>query len=278
MRFIVARTYEYENIIMSAIYSSNKVKVKTVFISDVHLGFPGCSANFLLDFLRNVECDKIYLVGDIIDLLYMRKKFHWPQEHNDVIRTLLGKAKNNTEVIYIPGNHDELFRSYNDAVFGNITIKNEVIHTTADGKRLLILHGDQFDSVVKNSRLMVILGSNLYNGLLNTNRFVNYIRYKLGLPYWSLAATLKHKVKGAVNYISNFETAISQMAKQKKVDGMICGHIHRPEIRTIGGVLYCNCGDWVESCSALIENQDGSLEILHWTEEFESLKRIPVAA
>ena len=263
---------------MDTVYSSKKVKVKSVFISDVHLGFPGCSANFLLDFLRNVECEKIYLVGDIIDLLYMRKKLYWPQEHNDVIRTLLGKAKHGTEVIYVPGKHDELLRSYNDTVFGNITIKDEVIHTTADGKRLLVLHGDQFDNVVKNSRLMAILGSNLYNGLLKANRFVNYVRFKLGLPYWSLAAALKHKVKGAVNYISNFETAISQMAKQKKVDGMICGHIHRPEIRTIENVLYCNCGDWVESCTSLIENQDGSLEILHWTEQYESIKQLPVAA
>lgn len=263
---------------MSGVYSANKIKVKSVFISDVHLGFPGCSANFLLDFLRNVECEKIYLVGDIIDFLHMRKKLYWPQQHNDVIRTLLGKAKHGTQVIYVPGNHDELMRSHIDTAFGNVVIKDEVIHTTADGKRLLVLHGDQFDSVVKHSRLMAIVGSNLYDGLLRANRIVNYIRNYLKLPYWSLAAALKHKVKGAVNYISNFETAVSQMAKQKGVDGMICGHIHRPEIRNIDNVLYCNCGDWVESCTALIEEQDGSLEILHWTEEYESVKRIPVAA
>ena len=263
---------------MSGLYPANKVKVKTVFISDVHLGFPGCSANFLLDFLRNVECEKIYLVGDIIDFLYMQKKMYWPQEHNDVIRTLLGKAKHGTQVIYVPGNHDEVLRGHNDTVFGNVLIKDEIIHTTADGKRFLVLHGDQFDSVVKYSRLMAIVGSNLYEGLLNANRLVNYIRSGLGLPYWSLATALKHKVKGAVNYISNFESAVSQMAKQKKVDGMICGHIHRPEIRNIDDVLYCNCGDWVESCTALIENQDGSLEILYWAEEFEFIKRLSVAA
>jgi len=263
---------------MSGIYSAKKIKVNSVFISDVHLGFPGCSANFLLDFLRKVECEKIYLVGDIIDLLYMRKRLYWPQQHNDVIRTLLGMAKHGTEVIYVPGNHDELMRGYTDTSFGNIIIKDELIHTTADGKRLLVLHGDQFDSIVKNSRLMSILGSNLYDYLLRANRIVNFVRHHLKLPYWSLAAAIKHKVKGAVNYISNFETAVSQIAKQKNVDGLICGHIHRPEIRTINNILYCNCGDWVENCTALIENLDGSLEILHWTEEFESIKRIPIAA
>lgn len=263
---------------MNGIYPGNKVKVKSVFISDVHLGYPGCSAKFLLDFLRNVECEKIYLVGDIIDFLYMRKKVHWPQEHNDVIRTLLGKAKHGTKVIYVPGNHDEPIRAHNDTVMGNVLIKNEIVHTTADGKRFLVLHGDQFDSIVKNSRLMAILGCKLYDWLLKANHIVNYVRYRLRLPYWSLAAALKHKVKGAVNYISNFETAVSQMAKQKKVDGMICGHIHRAEIRKIDNVLYCNCGDWVESCTALIENQNGSLEILHWTEQFESIKQLPAAA
>jgi UDP-2,3-diacylglucosamine pyrophosphatase LpxH len=263
---------------MDNIYPSKKVKVKSVFISDVHLGFPGCSAKYLLDFLRNVECEKIYLVGDIIDFLYMRKKMYWPQEHNDVIRTILGKAKHGTQVIYVPGNHDEPIRMHEDTVLGNVLIKDEVIHTTVDGKRFLVLHGDQFDSVVKHSPLLALLGSKLYDLLLNANRAVNYIRYQLGLPYWSLAAALKHKVKGAVNYISNFETAVSQMAKQRKVDGMICGHIHRAEIRKINDVLYCNCGDWVESCTALIENKDGSLEILHWTEQYDSIKRLAAAA
>lgn len=263
---------------MNNIYPSNKVKVKSIFISDVHLGFPGCSAKYLLDFLRNSECEKIYLVGDIIDFLYLRKKMYWPQEHNDVIRTILGKAKHGTQVIYVPGNHDATIRLHGETTLGNVLIKNEVIHETADGKRFLVLHGDQFDSVVKHSPLLMIVGSNLYSGLLKANRIVSYIRYQLGMPYWSLAAALKHKVKGAVNYISNFETAVSHMAKQRKVDGMICGHIHRAEIRKIEDVLYCNCGDWVESCTALIENNDGSLEILNWTEQYDSAKKFAVAA
>ncbi len=263
---------------MSGIYPNNNVKVRSVFISDVHLGFPGCSAKFLLDFLRNTECEKIYLVGDIIDFLYMRKKVYWPQAHNDVIRTILGKAKHGTEVVYVPGNHDEPIRAHDNTIFGNVYIKNEVVHTTADGKRFLVLHGDQFDSVVKHSPLMALIGCKLYDWLLHANQAVNYLRYQLNMPYWSLAAALKHKVKGAVNYISNFETAVSQMAKQRNVDGMICGHIHRAEIRKINNVLYCNCGDWVESCTALIENHDGSLEILNWTEEFALVKRLPAAA
>jgi len=263
---------------MSDIYPSNKVKVNSIFISDVHLGFPGCSAEYLLNFLRIVECEKIYLVGDIIDFLYMRKKMYWPQSHNDVIRTILGKAKHGTKVIYVPGNHDELVRLHNDTVLGNVLVKNEIVHTTANNKRYLVLHGDQFDSVVKHSPLLALLGSKLYDWLLDANRVVSYVRYQLGLPYWSLASALKHKVKGAVNYISNFETAVSQMAKQKKVDGMICGHIHRAEIRKIDDVLYCNCGDWVESCTALIENQDGSLEILHWAEQSDTINKLATAA
>lgn len=263
---------------MKNIYPSKKVKVRSVFISDVHLGFPGCSATYLLNFLRNVECEKIYLVGDIIDFLYMRKKMYWPQEHNDVIRTILGKAKHHTQVIYVPGNHDEIIRLHNDTALGNVLITDEIIHTTADGKRFLVLHGDQFDSVVKHSPLLALVGSKLYDWLLSANRLVSYIRYQLDLPYWSLAAALKHKVKGAVNYISNFETAVSQMAKRKKVDGMICGHIHRAEIRKIEDVLYCNCGDWVESCTALIEHQNGSLEILNWAEQYESVKKFATAA
>ncbi len=263
---------------MNDIYPKSKLKLKTVFISDVHLGFPGCSANYLLDFLRRVECEKIYLVGDIIDFLYLRKRLYWPQAHNDVIRTLLGKAKHGTEVIYVPGNHDEPIRLHDNTVLGNVVIQNEIIHTTADGKRFLVMHGDQFDSVVKNSRLMALIGSKMYDMLLRANRIVSYVRYQLGLPYWSLAAAIKHKVKGAVNYISNFETAVSQMARQRNVDGMICGHIHRAEIRNIDDVIYCNCGDWVESCTALIENFDGSMEILNWTEQTSTVKQLQTAA
>jgi len=255
-----------------------KLKVRSVWISDIHLGFRGCSADFLLDFLHKVECDYLYLVGDIIDVWEMKKKMFWPQAHNNVIRTLLGKAKHNTKVIYVPGNHDEILRDYDGAVFGNVEIQNEVIHTTADNRKLLILHGDQFDSVVKISPLLAKVGSRLYEWLLRANRYVNLVRRKLGFSYWSLAAFLKHKVKNAVQYISHFEEAVAHEAARQGVDGVVCGHIHRAEIARHHDIDYYNCGDWVESCTALVEHPNGKMEILHWTELVEQPKALVQAA
>lgn len=257
---------------------NEKIKVRSVWISDIHLGFRGCSADFLLDFLHSVECDYLYLVGDIIDVWEMKKKMFWPQAHNNVIRTLLGKAKHNTKVVFVPGNHDEIFRDYDGAVFGNVEIKNEVIHTTADNKKLLILHGDQFDSVVKISPMLAKVGSRLYEYLLRANRWVNFIRRKLGFSYWSLAAFLKHRVKNAVQYISNFEEAVAHEAARQGVDGVVCGHIHRAEIARHHGIDYFNCGDWVESCTALVEHPDGTMEILNWTELAEQTHAVAQAA
>ncbi|MCX4193675.1 UDP-2,3-diacylglucosamine diphosphatase [Methylophaga sp. OBS1] len=255
-----------------------KIKVRSVWISDIHLGFRGCSADFLLDFLHKVECDYLYLVGDIIDVWEMKKKMFWPQAHNNVIRTLLGKAKHNTKVIYVPGNHDEMLRDYDGAVFGNVEIQNEVIHTTADNRKLLILHGDQFDSVVKISPLLAKVGSRLYEWLLRANRYVNLVRRKLGFSYWSLAAFLKHKVKNAVQYISNFEEAVAHEAARQGVDGVVCGHIHRAEIARHHNVDYYNCGDWVESCTALVEHPNGEMEILYWTDLVEQPQALVQAA
>ncbi len=243
-----------------------KLKVRSVWISDIHLGFRGCSAELLLDFLHHTECEYLYLVGDIIDVWEMKKRMFWPQQHNNVIRTLLGKAKHNTKVVYIPGNHDEVFRDYDGMVFGNIEIKHEAIHTTADNRKLLILHGDEFDSVVKISPMLAKIGSRLYEFLLRANRYVNLVRRKMGFSYWSLAAFLKHKVKNAVQYISNFEEAVAHEAARQGVDGVVCGHIHRAEITQLHGIDYFNCGDWVESCTALVEHPDGQMEILTWTE------------
>lgn len=254
------------------------IKARSIWISDVHLGFRGCSADFLLDFLRNTECEYLYLVGDIIDVWEMKKRMFWPQAHNNVIRTILGKAKHNTKVIYVPGNHDEMLRDFDGAVFGNVEIQNEAIHTTADGKRLLILHGDKFDSIVKISPLLAKVGSRLYDYLLRANRWVNFIRRKLGFSYWSLAAFLKHKVKNAVQYISNFEEAVAHEAAKQGVDGVVCGHIHRAEISRIHDIDYFNCGDWVESCTALMENHDGSIELLNWTDVIKKHSLIAQAA
>jgi len=254
---------------MSPTPNKQTFRFRTVFISDIHLGFRGCSAAYLLDFLRSVETETLYLVGDIIDVWSLRKSFFWPQAHNDVIRTILGKAKHGTRVIYIPGNHDAMFRDYDGMVFGNVEIRREAIHETADGRRLLVLHGDEFDSVIKASPLLEALGNRAYSFVLKLNRYVNLLRRAFGAPYWSIAAYLKHKVKNAVKYIANFERALAQEAQRRGLDGAIRGHIHRAEISQIDGVLYCNDGDWVESCTTLTEDFSGRLSLLRWTESKE---------
>lgn len=256
---------------MSRIPPRVPLRVRSVFISDVHLGFKGCRAGFLLDFLRRVECQHLYLVGDIIDLWSLERTFYWPQQHNDVIRTVLGKAKHGTRVVYIPGNHDRLFRDYDGWVLGNVEVRREAVHETADRRRLLVLHGDEFDSVIRASPLLESLGCRAYAFVLRLNRHVNAVRQRFGYPYWSVAAFLKHKVKNAVQYIGNFERAVACEARRRGVDGMVCGHIHRAEVSDIDGVLYCNDGDWVESCTALVEDMQGGLSLLRWTEEVEVL-------
>ncbi len=246
---------------------SHRQSVRSVFISDVHLGSRGCNAAALLSFLREVQTDNLYLVGDIVDLWSLRKSFYWPQEHNNVLRTILGKAKHGTRVIFVPGNHDEDFREFAGSMFGNLEIVRDCIHTTAAGERLLVLHGDEFDSVVKCSRWLALLGSHAYDFSIEMNRHFNRIRRFFGYEYWSLANYLKHKVKNAVNYISSFEQAVAHEVRRRGVDGVVCGHIHRAEISRIDGVLYCNDGDWVESCTALVEDRNGRLAIWNWTSD-----------
>jgi UDP-2,3-diacylglucosamine pyrophosphatase LpxH len=263
---------------MTGVHRLRPANYRAIFISDIHLGFTGCRADMLLDFLRSTHCDYLFLVGDIIDVWQMKKRLYWPQAHNDVIRTIMGKAKHGTRVIYVPGNHDEVLRDFDGTVLGNLEIHNEYIHTTNDGKRLLVTHGDQFDAVVLHSKTVAMVGSALYEMLLKLNRVVNYFRRKLGFSYWSLAAVLKHKVKQAVNFISNFEKVLAHEAKRQKVCGVISGHIHRAEMTYIDDVLYCNCGDWVESCTALAESRDGTLRVIRWAEESESLKQLPSTA
>jgi len=254
---------------MSPTPSRPVFRFRSIFISDVHLGFRGCSAHYLLDFLHSVETDTLYLVGDIVDLWSLKRSFFWPQEHNNVIRTILGKAKAGTRVIYIPGNHDSVFREYDGMVFGNVEIHREFVHENADGRRFLVLHGDEFDSVIKASPLLEALGNRAYAFILRLNRYVNFFRRRFGFPYWSIAAFLKHKVKNAVKYIANFERALADEAKRRGLDGAICGHIHRAEITDIDGVLYCNDGDWVESCTVLTEDFTGRMALLRWTEQKE---------
>ncbi len=246
--------------------------VRSVFISDVHLGFPGCSAEYLCHFLGQVNCRELFLVGDIIDFWYLRRRRHWPDAHSRVIRLVLEKAQRGTRVVLVPGNHDECLRPYDGSVLGGIEVHDQLIHETADGRRILVLHGDQFDSVVRCSPLLAVIGSNLYGLLLRMNTWINAIRRHLGKDYWSLAAYLKHKVKNAVQYIGRFEEAVVTAARREGVDGVICGHIHRAEIARMGPVTYMNCGDWVESCTALVEHHDGRIELLQWRDQATSLK------
>ncbi len=237
---------------------------RTIFLSDIHLGTPGCKAEFLLDFLKHNESDKLYLVGDIVDGWRLKRGWYWPQAHNDVVQKVLRKARKGTEVIYVPGNHDEALRDYLDHHLGGIFIAGEATHDTADGKRMLVVHGDAFDGVVRYARWLTFLGDHAYNFALWTNEWFNRARRTFGLPYWSLSAWLKNKVKNAVKYISDFEEAVANEAHRRGFDGVICGHIHKAEIRRIGEALYMNDGDWVESCTALVEDWDGSFKIVDW--------------
>ncbi len=242
----------------------DKFRYRTIWISDIHLGTKGCKSEFLLDFLRYTESDYLYLVGDIIDNWRLSRKWEWTQSHNDVVQKLLRKARKGTKVYYIPGNHDENFRTFARHRFGNVAIQMEAIHTTADKRRLLVLHGDQFDAVVKYAKWLAHLGDWAYEMLLEINHLVNLTRRRLGLPYWSLSAFLKHKVKNAVEYISRYELAVVTEARKRGVDGVVCGHIHASALFDMDGILYANDGDWVESCTALVEHHDGRLEIIDW--------------
>ncbi len=237
---------------------------RTIWISDIHLGTRGCKAEYLLDFLRCNNARTIYLAGDIIDGWRLRRSWYWPDSYNDIVQEMLRKVRNGTRVIYVPGNHDEWLRDYVSLHFGGIEVVEEAIHVTADGRRLLVIHGDWFDLVVKHARWLALLGDGAYTLALWTNNHFNRVRRWLGYDYWSLSALLKLKVKNAVQYIGSFADALANEARRRQLDGIVCGHIHHAEIRELDGVLYCNDGDWVESCTALTEDFDGHLAIVHW--------------
>lgn len=243
-----------------------KLRLRTVWISDVHLGTPGCNADLLLDFLKSIQPDTLYLVGDIIDGWKLKRGWFWPARHNDVVRRVLKMAAKGTRVVFIPGNHDEFLRPYAGLGFGGVEIALEAIHTTADGRRLLVCHGDEFDGVVLYHRWLAWAGDVGYELLLKLNRHYNRARAKFGLPYWSISAHIKKQVKNAVAFISRFEEAVAEAARLRGLDGVVCGHIHSAEIREFGGITYMNDGDWVESCTALAEHGDGRIEIIDWAE------------
>ena len=237
---------------------------RSIFISDAHLGFRGCQAARLLDFLRHVSSDQLYLVGDIVDGWRLQKNWFWPQAHAEVLERLLARAEAGTRVVYLPGNHDEALRKLIGRSVGQIEVVHEIVHETADGRRLLVIHGDVYDTVVREMRWLARLGSIAYDTSLTLNNLQNTVRRELGLGYWSLSGYLKDRVKTAVRFIERFETALAAEARRRRLCGVVCGHVHRPEMRTIGDVLYLNIGDWVENCSALVEHMDGRLELVDW--------------
>jgi UDP-2,3-diacylglucosamine pyrophosphatase LpxH len=238
---------------------------RTLFISDVHLGARGSQAERLLDFLRVHDAETIYLVGDIIDGWALKSNWHWPQSHNDFVQKMLRRVRKGAKIFYIPGNHDEFLRSYYGTHFGGIEVVEQVVHEGLDGKRYLVIHGDLFDLVVQNARWLAHLGDKAYDFAIQSNRLVNMFRRMFGFPYWSLSQWAKQKVKNAVNYIGAFEQTLAGEARRHNADGVICGHIHYATIRDHDGIHYMNCGDWVESCTALVEHHDGRFEILSWT-------------
>ena len=250
--------------IMTTCRPPHPQKHRTLFISDIHLGTPGCKADLLLDFLRHNEAETIFLVGDIIDGWRIKRSWFWHESHNAVVQEILHKVRHGTRIIYVPGNHDEALRDYTGLDIAGIYVCDEFVHQTADGRKMLVLHGDQFDGVVRYAAWLAHLGDRAYGAALALNNWLHIVRRSLGMPYWSLSSYLKQKVKNAVEYISSFEQAVAREAQDRNLDGVICGHIHHAEMRTINGILYCNDGDWVESCTALAEDPSGNLSIVRW--------------
>lgn len=252
-------------------------ELRTIFLSDIHLGTRGCQPDLLLDFLKHHDAETIYLVGDIVDGWRLKSGWYWPQAHNDVVQKLLRKARKGTRIIYVPGNHDEFLRDYVGSNFGGVEIVEEAIHETVDGRRILVLHGDKFDMVIRHAPWLALLGDVAYDFAIWLSVHVNRARRRMGLPYWSFSAWSKHKVKRAVNFISAFQEAVAQDATRHGVSAVLCGHIHQPAMETIHGVDYINTGDWVESCTAIAERHDGSLELIRWTTpaERDAVARVP---
>lgn len=245
---------------------------RSVFVSDVHLGYRGCNAQMLIDFLRHTRTRNLYLVGDIIDMISLKRSFYWPQDHSNVIRMLLGKAKHGTRVVYVPGNHDHQFREYCGLKFGNLEIRRRCRHLAADGRKYLVTHGDDYDGNVRFSLPLKLVGFVAYSGIMFMNRAICAVRNRMGYDYWSLATFLKEKSSSALKYVERFREAAAHDAREYGLDGVICGHIHRAEVTDVDGVRYLNDGDWVESCSVLVEHHDGRMELLNWSQEVNARK------
>ncbi|PIX97142.1 MAG: UDP-2,3-diacylglucosamine hydrolase [Hydrogenophilales bacterium CG_4_9_14_3_um_filter_63_34] len=240
--------------------------VRSVFISDVHLGTRACQADRLLAFLREYPARHLYLVGDIIDFWSMSRGIHWSPAQNTVIQKVLRRARHGEQVVFVPGNHDEALRDYCETAFGDIRVEREYVHETADGRRLLLIHGDEFDQVTRHHRWVAVLGDVAYNGLVRINAWLSWSRRQLGISgYWSLAGYAKRRVKTALQFIFDFEVSLIRHVRERGLDGVICGHIHWAALREVDGLVYANCGDWVDSCTAIVEHEDGRLEMVEWS-------------
>jgi UDP-2,3-diacylglucosamine pyrophosphatase LpxH len=255
-------------------------RVRSIFLSDIHLGTPACQAGALLEFLKAYDSENLFLVGDIIDFWAIRRRgVYWSTEQNTVVQKILKRARHDVQVIFVPGNHDEAVREHVGASFGNIRVERDYVHTAADGKRYLLIHGDEFDQVTKYHRWLAILGDQAYDLVVRVNKWLSWVRRTLKVPgYWSLSGYAKLKVKKAVSFIFDFEDSVLRHAKERGVDGVICGHIHSAVIRDADGIVYINCGDWVDSCSAIVEHHDGRMELLRWDGENEILVALPPVA
>ena len=245
---------------------------RTIWISDAHLGWRACQAERLLDFLKQHDAEHWYLVGDMVDCWMLKRSWHWPQAHNDVVQKLLRKVRKGAQVDFIPGNHDEFLRDFVHLQFGGITLLRDAMHTTADGRKFWVLHGDELDSIVHYAPWLAFLGNNGYDLMILVGHGLNRLRRWLGFQEWSLSAYLKHRVKNIVSFVTNYEHALVCEARKRGADGVICGHIHKAEMKQLGDVAYCNTGDWVESCTALVEHDDGRLEMVVWRKSADPAK------
>lgn len=264
---------------MESLNRNKSIKCKTLWISDVHLGSHHSKAEQLLSFLSRVECEQIYLVGDILDVWSMHRRVYWPDTHNRVLSTFMTLAKNGVDVTYVPGNHDENFREFCGAEFGQIKIRRELVHTTKKGLRMLVVHGDELDYAVRYSRINRLLGDFAYDFLMAVNRWLNRFRKMTGKPYWSLAKWIKSNVAQAEKAIIAYQDAAILMARQRGVGGIICGHLHFPVVKQYDDILYCNDGDWVENCTALFEDEAGELHLIQFLGHTgEDVKSVMLAA
>lgn len=246
---------------------------RSVWISDVHLCSRDSQPELLCSFLDSIKCDYLYLVGDIVDVWALRRKWYWPKQYNEIIHKLLKRSRKGARVLYIPGNHDEFFRNYVGVRFGELTVVSHSYHETADHRRFLVIHGDEFDTVVRHRKWLSLLASHAYRYLISVNRAVNAIHRFLGYPHWSFAAAVKGRVKTAVKHLSNFEDLVTKEAVRRGVDGVVCGHTHEPGVGSRNGVLYYNAGDWTENCTALVEDEQGEVSLIYWRDEIMKAAR-----